>query len=572
MAAGDIFTEGSQGYNTIPPSENGVERKGESTFKLWFLRSWAPITHLVLSLLLALSLVLRLDGTYVYPNERKTFIGIFKGDTALRVSDVTTLISASLVAIRIAGQAVMVSTVWRCAVILLQHGILDLSQLNTMITYRIPSAWSGKHAWSIVLVLVFMFPAAYNTPIVSGSVDWVTSVVYDNSTTLPGGFGSYDRTESFWYQFRTSDIAQQELLFNALGNAALSWSANGTGQYRFIARRDAPVGSLLENVPVPYIEIHRISWDKDWEEWALQIVLDQKQILYAMGRTVNGHTFNRGNAVLFDQNISFPGSERQPATILSAKKKVAVLIGGGTGSVNEGSDCKNITELDDVPSVKKKVGNYGACWALGTVEFTTGIRYFDSAKYLSEKTVEAIPDTHGMEKVVGDSWSEYAIYMLSDMMSVYPGTRTTDMVKGNLTLYTEALIRQSYTAMRTTLYPYTPDQPDLKWSNPETFLQARVSQVRVFVWLVLNLLLPTAAIVVSWLETSDQCQRNPIVDTALAPLLTDVREILVRDTNGVSNMSYLTGQDTKTFRKLQLKTIELPGGQTIFALERAAPK
>jgi len=50
-----------------------------------------------------------------------SIIGTSLVTSRLHVSDVTTLISASLVVVRTAGQAVMVSTVWRCAVILLQH-------------------------------------------------------------------------------------------------------------------------------------------------------------------------------------------------------------------------------------------------------------------------------------------------------------------------------------------------------------------------------------------------------------------------------------------------------------------
>ena len=573
-----MFREVSQGYNIIDPSEKVVERKGElARLYIW---TWASLAHLVLSLGLALSLVLGLHGTNIYPGDCTSLTHIFKDTARVHVSDITTLISASLVAIRITGQAVMVSTVWRCTIVLLQHDGLDLLQLNTMITYRIPSVWSGRRAWPIVLALVFMFPAVYNTPLVSGSVDWVTSIVYDNSTTLLGGFGSYSRSDRFWDEFKGPDIdlARLDFLFNAPGNAALTWSddksAAGTGQYRFIARKAAPVGSLVENVAVPYVEVHRISWDQDREEWALEKLFNQSQILYAIGRSVTGHTFNTGNAVLFDQNIAFPPSERQNATILSAKKQVAVLIAGGAGTELDEWNCRNITLWHDVSAVKKESSPRLACWALGTVEFTVGIRYFDSARFLSNRTVEARPDTHGMQKVVGDSWSEYAIYMLSDMMSTYPGTRTNYTAVGNLTLYTEALIRQSYTALRTTLYPYTPEKPELKLLKPITFLQARVSRLRVFSWLFLNLLLPTAVILISWLETrtSDHCKRNPIVDTALAPLLTDVREALARDTNGVSNMSYLTDTDSKIIGKLQLKAIELPDGQTVFALERSVPK
>ena len=44
-------------------------------------------------------------------------------------------------------------------------------------------------------------------------------------------------------------------------------------------------------------------------------------------------------------------------------------------------------------------------------------------------------------------------------------------------------------------------------------------------------------------------RRNTVIDTALALLFTDVREILEEDETGISNMSYLTGDDRRRFKE-----------------------
>jgi len=46
--------------------------------------------------------------------------------------------------------------------------------------------------------------------------------------------------------------------------------------------------------------------------------------------------------------------------------------------------------------------------------------------------------------------------------------------------------------------------------------------------------------------------RAPALSPALIPLLTDVREVLVEDENGLSNMSYLTNENSKRFGKIKL--------------------
>ncbi|KAF8416436.1 hypothetical protein EV426DRAFT_705895 [Tirmania nivea] len=132
----------------------------------------------------------------------------------------------------------------------------------------------------------------------------------------------------------------------------------------------------------------------------------------------------------------------------------------------------------------------------------------------------------------------------------------------NLTRYAEGLIRQSYLSMRAVLHLYTLETANLRSQRPIWYLKAQVDQMRVWVWLGLNLLLPASAVIMLVTERATEIsgrRRNPLINTALAPLLTDVRDILVEDANGISNMSYLTHDDTESIRILRLSPVDIPG-------------
>lgn len=70
-------------------------------------------------------------------------------------------------------------------------------------------------------------------------------------------------------------------------------------------------------------------------------------------------------------------------------------------------------------------------------------------------------------------------------------------------------------------------------------------------------------------SSSSRRLRNPLVDTALAPLLTDAREVLLDDANGISKMSYLTSGDRKGLGKLVLTTIDIRG-TAVFGVTKKA--
>jgi len=152
-------------YNT--PLLSTPQRLGESKFWRWVLSSWALHTYLTLSIVFSACLILILDGTQLLPGERESSTDILR-HASLTVGSVTTLVSTSLVIIRILGQTWIMTATWQCAMILLQHDGLSLGQLDKMISYRIPTTYSGRHSIKIALVMLMMFPSTYIAPLPSG--------------------------------------------------------------------------------------------------------------------------------------------------------------------------------------------------------------------------------------------------------------------------------------------------------------------------------------------------------------------------------------------------------------------
>ena len=565
-------------------------RTGESKARQFILQWWAPVVQSTLSILLAVG-VSCLENTRfaIDLGKGQGYSNIFP----LRPGDVTTLVSASLLAIRLVGQSLVALVTWRCAMILLQNDGLKLSQLNTMIAYRLPSVCTGRHTWLIALVLLMMVPSGFITPLLSGSIDWKSRTEYEDTTSVRGGFGP-DQTglvpNDSWVAGTPDANFALAILMTAIGIASVTWvdetpyqNVSSVGKYRYIPTDPAPIHTEVKDVPIPVIEVHSISWRDTLEDWAVDLVLHQTKIIYTSKDSVRQQSFNIGNGILFHNKTTFPDSEGS-TKIASTTRKIAVLaeryMEGIYDSRATNMSCDVLGGLKerwgDVSSYTFLPGPWGTCWVVGNINFTTGIRYFDTGRYIMNQTIEARRTGNDTENLVGDVWTEQAIYMLSDMMSTLPMMTATRRARarGDLTQYTEELVHQSYTAMRTAIYPYSPEQLELKTRCLVYYIYAKVDRMRVVAWLILNLLLPVSALLVSWIERHSQmrCMRNTLAETTLGPLLMDVREVLAAERNGITNLSYVTAADSRDMGILQLNVIEGPTGNSLFALTNAVRK
>ncbi|KAF8416435.1 hypothetical protein EV426DRAFT_578715 [Tirmania nivea] len=253
----------------------------------------------------------------------------------------------------------MVGVAWRYAMVLLQHGGLSLLQLNRMvgvawrlITYRVPTSWSGKYEWLIALVLILLLPSGVVSPLLSGSVDWVSEDTYLGNKASPvlGGFGLRLYTESDWWWVKNDEGSRVGTVYTALGYAAQAWfdgHSNGSdwGRHRYVAWEDAALNTIVEDVPMPYIDNHSISCNIQFEPWVDDIFREPYRTFYT---TVS--FFNTvGISIFFkEKEAQFPANE-QPAGVITDAWKFAVLVARGSDLKKEGCFSIATSRWDVLP-------------------------------------------------------------------------------------------------------------------------------------------------------------------------------------------------------------------------------
>ncbi|KAI5804637.1 hypothetical protein DFH27DRAFT_552937 [Peziza echinospora] len=171
---------------------------------------WALVFHFVLCFAIALTMIYALDDymalTASTPRPpRKHF--------RFRAEDITTIISAGLVLVRVAVESWAAVTVWRCAFALLEMRAIDtIPALNDLMSWpRLPRRRPKKLVgWAVGITLLFIFPQTYLSPLLSGAVGWDVAYSHDGNETV----GYLARPPTSLYTFQKNAI---ELLTKTTG-------------------------------------------------------------------------------------------------------------------------------------------------------------------------------------------------------------------------------------------------------------------------------------------------------------------------------------------------------------------
>jgi len=164
-------------------------------------------------------------------------------------------------------------------------------------------------------------------------------------------------------------------------------------------------------------------------------------------------------------------------------------------------------------------------------------------------------------RIVAGQWVHEAVYLMPDVMSMFGQMNTTPLATWDaLEAYTEKLVRYSYQAAWDSLTSsFAPNEMSLEVNLYEPRQVAVVSRVRVYVWLLLSLLLEVSCVVL--LLCGKRCsERELIVDTPAAALLTDSLPVVDRVGRDVTNLSYVTSLMNKEVGKLALRRRRVDDG------------
>ena len=181
--------------NPKGPRIRAVEKRWYQQLQIW----WIPIAQLLVTATIAASLVLLLDDYEALPDGGDYFWHITKRENfRLRISEVTTVVSASMVIVKILASCWTAVAVSGCVFILLEEPGLKINALDNMMLLGLPAVWpEGRKGWAVATVLLLLFPQPFIAPLVTGAVGWsaltghseqlteVTSISRTNNVTLP---------------------------------------------------------------------------------------------------------------------------------------------------------------------------------------------------------------------------------------------------------------------------------------------------------------------------------------------------------------------------------------------------
>ena len=175
-----LISRPSTSTRTIQPRIDNHKHRRQVENPVWrSILLWHPIaSHAILSILLVSLMLFYLPGYQAMDDGAGSLWQLWKRKFCLRVNDVTTIISAAVVPVRLSGSAWTAGTVWRCAFSLLEQSPdgLKISQLSNMLAWRAPMHRPvGMAGWSVTLILYLLLPQSLVAPLLTGAVGWSSS-------------------------------------------------------------------------------------------------------------------------------------------------------------------------------------------------------------------------------------------------------------------------------------------------------------------------------------------------------------------------------------------------------------
>lgn len=443
------------------------------------------------------------------------------GTLHLRVSDITTLVSAGLVVTKFFTTSWAAVAIWKCAYILTHNNTAELSapQLSFMTKYKLPPCARypfqlprGTRSWIVLTILLTIFPQQFIAPLLAGAINWNPSSVPGSANIL---VNSTDPTSSgiLWEQYPsyapTSVTTRQYVLAKAQGLASVAWSdsstiaGNGTSLAgngcRHVVNNDGlPTNSTITNSTVPCIKIQNIAWATSADQISTTVANDALSFAPALSQVNTSlDLFNSpGHAILFDPNLLWNSSQTglHAPTIVSGDQSLGLVFGNARSD-----NCKTFNSIFGAANNTNNIPQYlytwglGACYIFANVTLTAGITMSPLSTYVSSRVIE---DQTPLDKVVfePDQWVQEAFWLLPDLLTQVALMNSSHIPTwNNLDLYVENLICQAYLAawdsFHQTFDDITIAPSTLSTATPMIpRIQATVSYARVFGWLGVSLL------------------------------------------------------------------------------------
>ena len=414
---------------------------------------WALIAHLLMCLAIALCMTLLLDKYKALDNATGKPWELGTSRFRLRVSEVTTIISAALVVVRTLVSSWTTVTLWRCALILMESTEdITLSQLTRMMDFRAPFWPATRVGWVVVIVVLLLLPQALVSPLVTGAVGWSTSSqlvqteyvdvdftghsgdsldldfarMYSDQSYIQSHLTPEEIERLDWTMLVVApDKYMKALPVKGVGLASTMWAAAGESgggsvkdekHTRAVCRQRVaydsdpiPANSIVYGSDLPCISIENIRWQRPSEAIQNMTQYPSAKSNFSIFGTALLEYRTAGSAILFDplqptlqqmylqpNDTAHEGGELLPPIsfpdpeIFSRSLSLLILLDFSQNCSVEALEGTTIYGSITTILPQESIWNSSeACYAHATVDVTAGVVNFKEAAFITSYTLQS---------------------------------------------------------------------------------------------------------------------------------------------------------------------------------------
>lgn len=496
----------------------------------------------------------------------------FRITSNLYQSQITGLISLSLVLIRVLATACTALTVWRAVYIMLEQGGLTLSELVRINNFPLPTrprrSRRGHWIWSIwfSLVVILSWPSGLAAPLVNSAIAWIprtrlSSIPIVVSTQLVDGSVSWD-----WLPY-------PELCFKNLISAVSM--AGKDPSYAFDSS-DAPLRRYLSletdlhqdstiSLTAPYLHID-LQWIDGADKFTFVHVSDAEYTDIVSTSLINRAIGSV--AILRNSTWDFSAAIPDRSEIFHGDKVISVKVNGldyrdrlSDGTIpNEETPCPAFSQaLGKLPNVSQHESHFFAsetnewlgkdCYLMAKASITAGQYKAQNCtldptdKY--HYTATCAEQLH-QDKVEDDWISRLSLDFMSETMKYIAMQEISNsFMNTSIEVYTFGMLKLAHHAIWSSFTSRLSVHNESSIAFPsESVVRAKVDTVNLFIWLGFCSSTMIAAILVA---VGQRFSSNKTVqDACLAALTIDLSDVAHRaNTSGLCSAVKLSSEAKK---------------------------
>ncbi|CAE7145888.1 unnamed protein product, partial [Rhizoctonia solani] len=483
------------------------------------------VAHLAGSVAITTVLIHALDGRHFYLDRQprvKLADGTYQsgqlGRRNILQSDITTLLSVALVALRWIAAIWAAPLCWRVIFLLAGRSGLRRRDIRWVASYGVlPPLAHFRHPRNMLLGLVLLFtllpyPAS---PLITGSVAWVPSSSTLELSSHPIINISGPAVPSAQLE-AGGGVQGPSFSTNLVINLNTAWSQEvESGVFKRVvpSASQLSINSTIDNLHVPFFAVTKIEW------------LPQSAVEETIFQTIQSSIYR--NRDLFQPFIEQMGQPGAMGLIIANYSNLmdppefpmlSVLINVARGEMGYLDECNSITTYfpndTTVPKLRFQDRLFpgtklslGGCYAYANVSYHAGFGTCRACRVTSPSTVQNDTELEDM-KISGST--NYAVeILLKYLPTLTPVKGSLPDLADNLDTYVTAALIRSYSALWSTWndeygYGFTEGPPNSTYRPAFSTLRAEITQSRVYGWLGLQLSLTLAGLVFIWLQSDSR--------------------------------------------------------------------